>query len=293
MTFVATQDLGGLGPNQSEPVSCTWRWWYHLPRLSLWVIVGLALFLPRGNRTWHAWLILIPVLLVLMLWRMPLRLVSAPASNAVSFGAFVASLTVAWTVVWLLGHRLARRRRMTGFFTVWGVMLALGVWAYTGEYGFALNSEMLQWALLFGGCALTLLAAMGMARLCCRRQYRPGRFMAWLFLWMVVASGAVMLLFVGVVMITVFHEFNPFMLVTVFVSAAFMSVFLAFGLYLFNLPFMILAFKNPFYRKRLRVAFGLRHVTKTAAPPVDRNAARSVEDFRPAGRSLSEEEMEP
>jgi hypothetical protein len=275
LTFVATQDLRGLGANRSEPVSCTWQWWYHLPRLSLWVIVGLALVLPRANRTWQAWLILIPVLLVLMLWRMPLRLVSAPASSAASFGAFVVSLTVAWTVVWLLGHRLARRRRMAGFFLALGVMLALGIWAYMGEYGFALDMEMLRWALLFGGCALTLLTATGLARLSCRRKYVPGRFMAWLFLWMLVVSGAVMLLFVllfvGIMIVTDFREFDPFLLVTVFVSVAFMSVFLAFGLYLFNLPFMILAFKNPFYRGRLRLVFGLRRGTKAAARPIERS----------------------
>ena len=261
---MATQDLGKLGPSQGKPVGVTWRWWYHLPYLALWMILGLALIVPKANRHRQAWLILIPFFLVLALWQMPVRLISMPSSSAGFFGVLAMSLAMAWTVVWLLGHRLARGGRPASFFLTLILMLAIGLWAHVGDYGFELDSVMLQSAIFFGIFALALLIAMGLARRCCRRQYRPGLFMVWLVLWMLLVPVALMTLVAGIMVITVSRQFNPVMLLGVLFAAAFTSGFLAAGLYLFNLPFMILAFKSSFYRERLQTVFGLQPVAKEA-----------------------------
>ncbi len=189
-----------------------------------------------------------------------------PSSSAVFFGFFATSLAMAWTLVWLVGHRLARGHQPASFWLTLLLMLAIGAWAYVGDYGFALDSGVLQSTIFFGICAVALLVAMRLARRCCRRQYRPGRFMAWLFLWMFAVPLALMVLF-GVVMVmvmTVGRQLDPLSMVMIPVAAAVSSGFVAVILYLFNLPFMILAFKSPFYRDRLQTVFGLRPVTEEA-----------------------------
>ena len=226
------------------------------------MIVALALVIPKANRVWQAWLILIPMLLVLALWQMPVRLVSMPSSSAGFFGLIATSLAVAWTVIWLLGHRLMRGHWMAGFLSALSAMLAIGAWAYMGDYGFALNSEMLTSMIAFGTCALALLVAMGLARLCSRRLYRPGRFMAWLFLWMLLAPATVVFPFVVCTVIAVSRAFDPSMLVMMVVSMAVMSGFLGVSLYLLNLPFMILAFKSPFYQERFQAGLALRRASE-------------------------------
>jgi hypothetical protein len=68
-------------------------------------------------------------------------------------------------------------------------------------------------------------------------------------------STAGMLLFAVIMTIA---AFNIFMLLMVLFSAAIMALFLTVILYLGNLPFMLLAFKSPFYRERFQCTFGLQ-----------------------------------
>lgn len=246
--------MGKAGLNAASPAYCDWRWYYHVPSLALWGLIGLALVVPKENRTPQAWLILIPLFLVMVLWQMPARLFSLPPSAANPLGFMVNSVAMAWTVVWLLGGRLGNRRPRASFWKMFVAMSVVGAWAYVGEYGTAISSDVLVLLIPYGVCALALLSSMALARLFCRKTDRPGPFMAWLFLWMGFMSMAGMLLFAVIMTLA---TFNVFMLLMFLISAAFASLFLTVILYLGNLPFMILAFKSPFYRERFRSTFGL------------------------------------
>jgi hypothetical protein len=267
--------LGKAGSNESAPVFCEWRWYYHLPSLALWGLIGLALVVPRENRSPQAWLILIPLLLVIGLWQMPVRLLSLSPSTADPFGFVVTSMAMAWTVVWLLGYPLGKGRRLAAFFWMLGTMMVVGVWAGLGEYGFSSNLILL---VPFGMCSLGLLGSMELARRFCRKKDRPGVFMAWLLLGMGLVLGVSMVLFVVVMAIAMLE---PMMLLVGLISGAFASVFLTIILYLGNLPYMVLAFKSSFYRERFRSTFGLE--TQSAgspfATPVAATSAGTPEDL--------------
>ena len=103
LRIVPSQDLGQLGPRDGPPVVFHWRWWYHVPSLPLWAILLLLLVVPKANRHRQAWLILIPLGLVLLVWRMPATLFSLPDGATETMGFFVVSLVMAWTMVWLSG----------------------------------------------------------------------------------------------------------------------------------------------------------------------------------------------
>ena len=227
----------------------------------------MALVGPRENRNRQAWLILIPLFLVIVLWQWPIILFRIRASIAGYTGLVLTSVAMGWTIVWLLGPWLGRGSRPASFIGAWGVMLAVGAWRYFGDYGLDLDSlagdiRSDEFVLLvaYVGVTLSLLLAMKISRLCCRKRYRPGPLMAWLYLWMVVACAVWLSLFLVFVLVAI----KPGPLLSNLVSVAITAGFFGTMLYLVNLPFMILALKSPFYRERFQSTFGLEEPTGEA-----------------------------
>lgn len=233
---------------QSKPLVVVWRWYYHFPTLLLWPLVGLPLVLLKRNRTPQAWLILLPLVLVAVVWRMPLRLVFAPADVEQVFGIVIASLSAGWAVVWLLGDWIRDFAGPVRFALVWGILMAAGALCYVGHFGIAAADELGGLAVMDGVCGLSLAAAMGLSAACCGRAYRPRAFMAWLALWNVLAVAAPVAFLVPVT--AVFEGSGPSF--PEFVAIVAGSSVLGVIVYVVNLPFMILAFKSPFYRERFR-----------------------------------------
>ena len=65
LRIVASQDIGPLGAKDGSPVTFPWRWYYSVPTLPLWALIVLLLVVPKANRHRQAWLILIPLGVVL------------------------------------------------------------------------------------------------------------------------------------------------------------------------------------------------------------------------------------
>ncbi len=247
---MASQDLGQLGPKDGSPVLFHWRWYYHEPALPLWALIVLLLLVPKANRHRQAWLILIPLVLVLVVWRMPTRLLSMSDGSTETLGFFVVSGALAWTMVWLLGHRLASRSRIVTFFLTAGVMLAIGLLSYYCQ--FEDSNDFLPLAIIFSVCVAILLLAMMITSSFCRKKYSPRRFLAWLIVWNGVVTFTLMMSYGALMMLVQprLRDLLAFMLVAVPVT-----LLLAGILYLVNLPFLILAFKSPFYRERFESMF--------------------------------------
>ena len=75
LSVVATRDLGGLGPNETQPVTVQWRWYYHLPDLAIWILIAALLVFVKENQNRQAWTILIPaILLTTVIWSWLVRL---------------------------------------------------------------------------------------------------------------------------------------------------------------------------------------------------------------------------
>jgi hypothetical protein len=210
LRFVASQDLGPLGTTEASPVDCAWRWPYHLPYLGLWGLLAGALVVPRENRRGQAWLILVPLFLVSALWKMPVTLIHVPSSSANFLGLLLTSLAMAWTVVWLVEPWLRRRGRPASLVWTWGVMLLIGALSYFSDYGVGVVSrgasfvsEAVPFLITFGAFTLALLLAMKISRLSCRKRYRPGSFMVWLFLWLFLTCAAGISLWLGLMMLVV------------------------------------------------------------------------------------------
>ena len=253
---MATLDIGGLGPHKSEPVPVKWQWYYHLPGFTGWGVIVALLLLVRENRNRQAWLILIPFLLLSeILWPWTERILTTFSLRAERYGLPIQWLVVVWTAVWLISPWLARRRPAMAFVLVLMFAAMVGIVAefclhqymYVNELQipYFIGLYVSQTTYLVG--ILALLLAFTLSALCCRRTYRPRRFLVWLASWLLAS------VFVGIIgeSVWMFSESGRFPPIQVLLlRLGLMSLCMAGILYLLNLLFMILAFRCPMYRDR-------------------------------------------
>ncbi len=110
MRIVASYEIVGGGAGISQPVCIQRRWHHRVPSLPLWTLLLLLLVVPKANRHRQAWLILVPLGLVLIVWRMAATLLGLPDEDVETLGFLVVTGAMAWSMVWLLGHWLGRSR---------------------------------------------------------------------------------------------------------------------------------------------------------------------------------------
>jgi hypothetical protein len=247
---VASHDIGPAGLHLAEPLVVQWSWRYAFPTLPLWMLI-LVLFGLKANRHPQAWLILLPLGLVMLVWRMPLQLLSISDGPVQTIGFFVESGVLAWTIVWLLGRRLATRHRGLSFLLIYAVLCAVGLLSYYLQY--EERDEIVPLMIGFGVCCIPLPLAMMLASRFSRGSYSKLRFNLSIVLWTGLTTAATMFVLFAVMAIINFRHL-PGMLFLLFVMAIY-TLSLTCILCLINLPFLILAFKSPFYRRRFERLF--------------------------------------
>jgi hypothetical protein len=253
LRIVASQSLGPLGSSEGRSVIVPWKWYYRAGGAPLWLLTVVLVVALKENRHRQAWLIFLPLAVLALVWRMPATLLGMPDETAEWFGMVVMSCGMAWAAVWLLAHRLARWHKAIRFILAWALMLAIGGIACLSHLGLESRDD---WISIFSGhaiCSTGLLLGMALSGLSCRHGFRRGPFMGWLFAWTALAAAVAMSIFAVAMIVLV--ERSILMAVLVLFQVVLLSLFFSIVLYLFNLPFMILAFKSPFYRERFYALF--------------------------------------
>jgi hypothetical protein len=252
LRIVASQDVGQLGPRDGAPVVVAWRWHYVIPDWPLWALLALLLVAPRANRRRQAWLILVPLGLVLIVWRMPATLLSMSDGVTESLGFLVVTGVMGWSMVWLLVPWLALRNRFLAFLSLSAVMLAVGLLSFYCNFA---DADGLPLFVVYCLCVLIALLAMMITSLFCRKRCSLGRFLGWLIVWNVAATMGLMLVYGALMALAAILMADWRILVHVAMIMVFTALLVAGVLYALNLPFLILAFKSPFYGDRLERIF--------------------------------------
>jgi len=186
LRIVPSYDLGALGPGVGEPVLYDWHWYYSVPGLGLWVVLALALVVPKANRTPGVMWILAPVPLVILICLAIVWISQPVTSDGVMFGAIALSLAVGSAVLWLLGHVLARCPRYQA------LVLALGITLGVALAGTVWTHDLSQQTIAFAALLMDLMLAMVLAYVPAAHlshgTYRPRRFLLLLGIWTVVFS---------------------------------------------------------------------------------------------------------
>ena len=245
MRIVGSHEIANYGLLISEPVTVHWHWWYTFRTWPLWAMLLLLLVVPKANRRPQAWLILIPLALVLIVWRMPVRWFSLSDELASQIEFVVFSLGLAWSMVWLVGHWMREYSRISTFFFILIGMVAIGwvsAWCHFNDAAYCF-----LYSVASGILAFLLAASMQLASRRMRSNASLPYFSLWLMLW---TWGMATIMISPFVVLMLFAR--PLGALFVF---AVVPLLYGGSLYLCNLPFVILAFKSPFYRDRFDALF--------------------------------------
>jgi MFS family permease len=249
---VASHNLGKLGAEEGKPVLVQWRWFDSKPTLPLWIGLLLLLVVPKENRKWQAWLILMVPLLAVALrlfYFMPGLGSSAGFDIMIQL---VVTFAIGWAAVWLLAPYLSRGSRLRAFVSALAVMFVVGLVAYLSYFGFWCSSQAPAMTICFWIVgSVSLLLALTLSGACCRKRFHSGIIASWLMLWLplLTAIGTVVG-FAG--MIIVEGGLGLAFIVQVVLMMLFGSLFVSGFLYAVNLPVMFLAGLTDCYRDRLR-----------------------------------------
>ena len=262
LRIVPSADLGETGPQQGKAAVFHWKWSYSAPGLLIWLALIGAIVLPKANRDRRILLILVPLAIVNLLWLALKKVSGMPSATESQFDTVFHSMAVGIAVLWLVEDYFDSFGGFVRFLMFFGTLVAvacLGILSYSTE----LSNEAALFLALLVFFSITVIGAATAAGKLCKGQYRPLRFMLWLALWTIVAS--------------VFTTYGFFVVGNLIMSsgssvpynleALLMVTFvgLAFGLclYVLNLPFMILGFTNPFFRKRFNTCLRLQLMPTT------------------------------
>ena len=236
-----------------------------LTGLALWVILLLVLVLVKANRTPRAWLVLLPLGAVFIVWSMVKGLLSVPSEVSAVFDQLLATLTIGFSVLLLSGHKIGNRNRAATFFLALLIMALLSV-AGGISFGGSFSLEVVIYVILSFVMAVMILLAFVFAGLSCRKKFSCPRFTVWLGVWTVVQIEVVMLVYYLIAMIAMSTKGGYFPMGKLMFLLTFLLSGLVMGGILFAilLPFMILVAKSEFFRDRLFACMRLRSMTPVA-----------------------------
>jgi hypothetical protein len=258
----AAAGLGDLGRQQGQATTYDWKWYYSAAGMLVWLALIFALLVPKANRKVHVLWILAPVLILNLLWMVFKEVVGMPSSAASQFDALVQAMVIGIAVLWLVAEYFDKFGWFFRILASVGTLVAiacLGVLSYSIE----ISNETALFFTLLVLVALTMLVAIALSQRLCGGKYYPVRFMLWLALWTLLGSWVAMLGFIiiGSIITSGGPHLSEGILIVVFGGSMF-----GVGLYVLNLPFMILGFANPFFRERFCASLDLKSIRPPAVP---------------------------
>lgn len=219
-----------------------------------WLLLALAIVLPRANRHRHALLIFIPMLVLGLLWRRVTKLTGMSSANETQFSFVVEFLAVGMALLWLNADRLGGCRGLTRLAAGLGILLLADLAAIVSYWG-AFPGQTGMFMVFTAIVSVVLLASLALTRRLARRRYRPVRFMLWLAVWSAVGATAGAAAFVGAMTLANLHSIPS--LLPLIIEIVVPGVVLGLCLYAVNLPYLLLMFTSPFFRRRFHVWLGV------------------------------------
>jgi hypothetical protein len=234
---VASKDLGQLGLAQSQPVMYEWKLYYQIPNLILWLIL-LGCLLLKENRNWQAWLVLIPLAAVCVLWGMMRQLLPSVGSQANAFSHIVSTLMLGAAILWLMSDRLAQCKPAATFFLSLAILVAAGLISMYAFSGTSFSNESQSLLVMQLAWAVSLVFGLLIARHFCRKKCGGVGFALSLLLWMIVVFDVMM--FAVIVSMLALQGSRMSNVTVLFMAVPLTGTFLAALAYLFTLPYIIL-----------------------------------------------------
>jgi hypothetical protein len=237
----------------------------------IWLVLILAIFVPKSNRKLCVLRIFIPLGVVLLLWSLYKWFIDMTSLEAKQWDLLLQSFVISLVILWLLAKQFEAFSGFVRLFLALGVFAVVAVLGITSNYlGSFRESIILVVFLISSG--LILLFAMIAASKLCKGLYLPKHFMLWLVLFMPVC-GIIAMIGCVIVSVIIMHSVPPLKALLSQVPI----IGLCFGLliYVINLPFMILPFGDPFFRERFCACLNLKSKSATTNEDSNQPGVRS------------------
>lgn len=258
--FQASEDLGALGSGKSQDIEYVWQWYYTAPAMIPWLILALALVLPKINQQANSWQILIPIVIVYVFWQMMLWALGEtlfPSSSAQQVEALILSLCIATTVMWLFVNVGSSQKGVTRFFRAIGILAvvsSLSVWCLQGLTD---RNVILTYVITLTLLELSFALSALWARRFCAKTYKPLRFISVLLPCSAVVCILVTLISYGT-LYALTNQLSGTGLTELLLMSLMGGTIMGIILYTINLPFLILGALSPFYRQRFQTYMDMK-----------------------------------
>ena len=249
-----------MGPQQGEAADCNWKWHYSAPGFAIWLVLILAAALPKANHNVQVLWIFVPLVVVNLLWLAFKKASDMPSTVAIYYDTLFQSMVIGLAVLWLVSNYPKKLSGAARFFFAFGIVLTVESLG-TLPYYIAYSRDTFMFSVLFVVITLALLLAMTLSGILCRKRYAPGRFMLWLALWILLECILSISVFHIAIRLTISSIPSWSYLLQVLLSAIITGSIFGLLVYMLNLPFMILGFAHPFFRKRYCLCLGLKPAT--------------------------------
>jgi hypothetical protein len=221
----------------------------------------------KANRNPNALLILVPLLIVNLLWSIFKKAMSFPSAQVEMFNMLFYSLTVGIAILWLLAHKLGNRNRFVTFLLALAIMAVVGLAGAISYGGLEFSQQTVGALMLLAILVFAILLGFVLTGWWCRKRYRPASFILWLAVWTVAANLAIILVVSSIVFIV---QRVSVSISTVLFIVPLQGLILGAFLYAVVLPFMILALRSSFYRRRFLACLRLKSMPTAASAPADK-----------------------
>jgi hypothetical protein len=197
-----------------------------------------------------------------------------------TFNMMFNSLVAGITFLWLFAPKLGRFNPWIAFFLSFALIMTLFLVGIVSYHGSGFSQDTAVVLSMLAVLALAMLLGFVLAGWRCRKHYGPVRFMLWLAIWMVFVCLATILVFY---LIAFMIEQAPIPISTILLMATIVGLVLGVCLYVINLPYMILALRNSFFRDRFHACLRLK-----AMPAVPQHADKGQINEQNPGTEIPE-----
>lgn len=232
-----------------------WHLYYNLTGVLIWLLLAILLLAPKTNRKPAAFLIVIPIIILWLLWILLKFALNFPSEAAVFFEVPLSALFVGLAAAMLLMHALAKTNRVAAFFIT--IVILWFTWLISCvSFGFSLYT--VTSAEIYACATSIIMFSILVTSFICRKYYSHFRFIFVHAVSTLILTLLVMLVYFGIVLVSMtigsfgidFFEMLGQILLAGLIFAGI--------LYVIQIVFLIPVLAIRFYRTRFYNCFRLK-----------------------------------
>ena len=258
---MVSADIGEFGPIDGKPVTYHFNPLYRVQGIIPWLLLPLAFVALKENRTPQAAWILAPIALLATVYSAVMQLLQMDSGGTVQLDVIFTILVVGFSLVWLLAERIGNRNRFVTFLLATLIYFGfLGVNLLSSGFG----RDIIAIAVLAAISIPGIIFAFIIAALKSPKPFNTARFVIYigaaLFSSLLIIFSIIMFIFYPI-----FYPSQNMPVKTQITDVLIVSFFSSLIYYAGLLPFLVMLFSNPFWRKRFEAVTGIQ--TKIAIQP--------------------------